>query len=582
MKIAQLHCLTVLLLTAKHFSLGLSTATTATTSAAAETKAQQSCQATSSPTLAAVPSILNLASLMTTSNKPIVYTIAGSDSGGGAGVQADLHAIHALGGHGCSAITCLTAQNSVGVTAVQYATTEFFQAQLDALTTDLPPAAIKIGMLGTKELVEQVGKFVQTIKQQQPVWVVLDPVMISTSGHRLIEQDAQQAMISELFPYVDLLTPNRYEAEALLGRTLTSTADVEQGARDLLKMGATAVLIKGGHTQEDSPYAQDFFLSSADLRMEPRNCDGGVWLRSLRYDTMHTHGTGCTLSSALATALALKSSQWPTVADLVDATVLAKAYVTEGIAAGVGLGEGPGPVGQTSFPQSYQHFPRILADPNLPAPPAFAPASIGKLLILVDSLEWVEKLTSLKVGSVTDIQFRIKGETDFDTIVELVKKANQLCQAAGIRLWINDYWRAALAAGCFGVHMGQEDLYRCQQQGGLSQLQQAGLALGLSTHSYAELAAALAVEPSYISLGPIFSTTSKEVNFGPQGLAMVQQWRRLVPPHMPLVAIGGITDASRTTNVRQAGADCVAVIGAVTKADDTAGAIAALIAAMEA
>ena len=565
------HSLVVLLFTFKHFSLGLN-------------NAQQSCQA--SPTLAAVPSVLDLASLMTTPNKPIVYTIAGSDSGGGAGIQADLQAIHALGGHGCSALTALTAQNSIGVTAVQYATMDFVQAQLDALMADLPPAAIKIGMLGTQELVQQVGKFIQTIKQQQQqyVWVVLDPVMISTSGHRLIQQDAQEAMIRDLFPYVDLLTPNKYEAEALLGRTLTSTADVEQGARDLLALGVRAVLIKGGHTTEEenaSPYAQDYFLSSVDLPPEPRNCDGGVWLRSLRYDTVHTHGTGCTLSSALATALALQSSNWPTVVDLIDATALAKAYVTAGIAAGVGLGQGPGPVGQTIFPQSYQNFPRIVANPNLPAPPPFTSASIGKLLILVDSLEWIEKITSLEAGSVTDIQLRIKGETDFDKIVELVKKANQLCQAVGIRLWINDYWQAALAAGCFGVHMGQEDLYRCQQQDGLSQLQQAGLALGLSTHSYAELAAALAVEPSYISLGPIFGTTSKDVNFGPQGLAMVQQWRRLVPPHMSLVVIGGITDASRTTNVRQAGADCVAVIGAVTKADDTAGAIAALTAAME-
>ena len=437
MKAAFSHCLMALLLSARHFSLGLSAGTDA--------KVQQSCTSTSSsPTLAAAPLILDLASLTTTttttttasSSKPIVYTIAGSDSGGGAGIQADLHAIRALGGHGCSAITCMTAQNSVGVTAVQYATPYFFQAQLDALTTDLPAAAVKIGMLGTKELVEQVGKFVQSIKQQQqqqqPVWVVLDPVMISTSGHRLIEKDAQKAMIDELFPYVDVLTPNKYEAEAFLGRTLTSTADVEQGARDLLAMGAKAVLIKGGHTLEDSPYAQDYFLSSAGLPTEPRNCDGGVWVRSLRYDTVHTHGTGCTLPSALATALALRSTQWPTIADMADAIALAKAYVTEGIAAGVALGQGPGPVAQTNFPQSFQHFPRILADPDRPAPPAFASVTIGKLLILVDSVEWIEKLTSLPAGSITDIQLRIKGETDFEKIVEIVKKANQLCQAAEI------------------------------------------------------------------------------------------------------------------------------------------------------
>jgi hydroxymethylpyrimidine kinase/phosphomethylpyrimidine kinase/thiamine-phosphate diphosphorylase len=534
--------LLLLLASAKFFSLGgllLASAAESTT-----------CQ-TSSPTLPAAPSTLDLASLVA-AKQPIVYTIAGSDSGGGAGIQADLHAIHALGGHGCSAITCLTAQNSVGVTGV-HAATDFLQAQLAALRSDLPPAAVKIGMLGTRDLVVQVGVFCQQLQEdarlsgRPPVWIVLDPVMIATSGARLIEQDAQQAMVNLLFPHVDLVTPNKYEAEALLGRTLDSTADVEQGARDLLAMGVRAVLIKGGHMGDDddaSPFAQDYFLSSQALPEEPRNCDGGVWLRSTRYDTVHTHGTGCTLSSALATALALQTIQWPTVTDLIDATTLAKAYVTAGIAQGVGLGQGPGPVGQTVFPQSHQHFPRVLFHPNAPTPPPFirltsgsdastgAPG-IGKILILVDSLEWIQKLVLVK--GVTDVQLRIKGETDHARIVALIRTCNQLCEKAGVRLWINDYWEAAIEGGCFGVHMGQEDLYRCQQTDGLTKLREAGMALGLSTHSYGELAAALAVEPSYISLGPIFGTTSKDVNFGPQGLAMVQQWRRLVPPDMPLV-----------------------------------------------
>lgn len=587
MKDLSCYCLIVQLALARCFATGLSTASTTKTSNAATT-----CKTTHGSgvvvdgvTLSPALPYLDLAALVRKA-PPIVYTIAGSDSGGGAGIQADLHAIHALGGHGCSAVTCLTAQSSVGVTAVYATPTDFLQDQFDALQSDLPPSAIKIGMLGTRGLAEQVGAFVEQVKRDSKVWVVLDPVMISTSGHRLLEEDAQQAMVDALFPHVDLLTPNKYEAEALLGRKLESTSDVEQGARDLLAMGATAVLIKGGHTQEDSPYAQDFFLSSQALPDEPRLCDGGVWLRSKRFDTIHTHGTGCTLSSALATALALQSSSWPTVADLVDATTLAKAYVTAGIAQGVGLGQGPGAVAQTQFPQTHQHFPRIVVDPNVDDPPPFAPVNeaLGRLLILVDSLEWIEKLSQVASGgkSVTDIQLRIKGETDFHRIVTLVKQANALCQAAGIRLWVNDYWEAAIAAGCFGVHMGQEDLHRCQLAGGLTRVRQAGLALGLSTHSYGELAAALAVSPSYISLGPIFGTTSKQVNFGPQGLAMIQQWRRLVPPHIPLVVIGGINNTNRTVEVRQAGADCAAVIGAVTNADDVVQAIESLTVAMEA
>ena len=160
----------------------------------------------------------------------IVYTIAGSDSGGGAGIQADLHAIHAMNCHGCSAITCLTAQNSIGVTSVHAPPTSFLKEQLDALLDDLPPKAIKIGMLGSKEIALCVGEMLQKVRQgKNKVWVVLDPVMISTSGHKLIDDDAKEAVIEHIFPFADILTPNKFEAEELLDRKFESTADVEKG-----------------------------------------------------------------------------------------------------------------------------------------------------------------------------------------------------------------------------------------------------------------------------------------------------------------------------------------------------------------
>jgi hydroxymethylpyrimidine kinase/phosphomethylpyrimidine kinase len=229
---------------------------------------------------------------------PIVYTIAGSDSGGGAGIQADLHAIHAMNCHACSAITCLTAQNSCDVTAVHAPPASFLQTQLQTLLQDLPPRAVKIGMLGTRELAETVGAFLKESFTLQPrPWVVLDPVMISTSGHKLIDDEAKQAMIDHIFPYTDILTPNKYEAEALLGRELHTTENVEQGARDLLAMGVKSVLIKGGHIVDrdgkDSHaadmsaalgYSQDYFLSSVPRTGEERLCDGarGVWLCTAR------------------------------------------------------------------------------------------------------------------------------------------------------------------------------------------------------------------------------------------------------------------------------------------------------------
>jgi hydroxymethylpyrimidine kinase/phosphomethylpyrimidine kinase/thiamine-phosphate diphosphorylase len=552
---------------------------------------------------------------------PIVYTIAGSDSGGGAGIQADLHCIRSFGCHGCSAITCLTAQNSVGVTGVHAPPASFLQQQLDTLVEDLPPAAVKIGMLGTKELAVTVGSFLQKLKAKhssKKIWVVMDPVMITTSGQRLIDDEASQAMIDHIFPSVDVLTPNLYEAEALLGRKLVTVQEVEQGARDLIAMGVPAVLVKGGHTFSDdtssngddetalssSSYAQDYFLSSEDASEEPRLCDGnrGVWLRSPRYDTEHTHGTGCTLSSAIASALATGEQQRELATDQqgatsaiypIDACCLAKAYVTAGIYTGVQLGQGPGPVGQTEFPSQFQHYPTVAMNPNENLP-AFRPMKafseqqldsddnrpvLGRILPIVNTCDWVERLCLVPDG-VTDIQLRIKDETDPAKILKIVQQSQTACEAAGIRLWINDYWQAAVTAGCFGVHVGQEDLVKCIDKGGLEAMQAANMALGISTHSYGELSAALGVKPSYISLGPVFATSSKNVGFDPQGLSTVRKWRQLISPDVPLVAIGGIGDADTATRVKEAGADCAAVIGAVTKAKETTVAVSQLNEAM--
>lgn len=592
---------------------------------------------------------------------PIVYTIAGSDSGGGAGIQADLHAIRSMGCHGCTAVTCLTAQNSVGVSDVHTPPPSFLAAQLDALFEDMPPSAIKVGMLPNEDLAATVAGFVRKVKDEferrrgdgsgyRKVWVVLDPVMVSTSGHELIDETARQAIVQELFPVVDVVTPNLHEAEALLGRKLETPTDVELGAREIIqKLGAKAVLIKGGHSVSRE-HAQDFFLSSydqEDMTKEPRLCDGRmrVWLRSRRYDTEDTHGTGCTLSSAIASALALGESSRNRYQELlrsaaaadggadgersrrgsrsseddysvvdrcsgtitsilpVDACCLAKAYVTAGISRGTRLGRGPGPVVHTGFPSAFRHFPTIipvdatdLADGTLPP---FRPIQmwrddqrvastlvpkLGRILPIVDTAEWLERLCAIGVnGGVTDVQLRIKDESvakDPALVLDTVKRCQAACERVGVRLWINDYWEAAVEARCFGVHLGQEDLLKCAKSGGLMAMIDAGVALGISTHTYGELAAALGVQPSYVSLGPIFETGSKNVQFDSQGLRAVSNWRRLIPPHVPLVAIGGIGDAETARRVREAGADCCAVIGAVINANDPATAVSELNEAM--
>ena len=565
-----------------------------------------------------------------------VYTIAGSDSGGGAGIQADLKTIFNFRCHGCSIITCCTAQNSIAVTHVHTPPALFLRQQWDALYSDIKPLAIKIGMLGSKDIVMTVATLLQELRAQEQlnqrkVWIVLDPVMISTSGSRLIDTDAQQALMDHVFPHVDIVTPNLYEAQALLGLSekITTYDEMELVASQLLQKGCQAVLLKGGHfsqSTKDDTTARDYLLvqsraaaatttttttnperrlCDADIAMATLNAEGqsssttdtkGVWIESVRYDTIHTHGTGCTLSAALASALAVGESARRGNVDggayvamnLVDATCLAKAYVTAGISGSQSLdgAQGPGPVAHTNFPTSHEHFPTVhkARVSRIPSKGSFlkfgrynrksqtdsSDLLLSRVLPIVDSVEWIERLCAVKQRypnvTINDVQLRIKNEIDPGRILDTVLRAQTLCTNANIRLWINDYWEAAVTAQCFGVHLGQEDLYRCIKDGGIERMRQTNqMALGISTHTYSELAAALGIVPSYISLGPIFATGSKKVQFEPQGLDILHHWRQLIPPGIPLIAIGGINDAEIAKDVCNVGADCIAVIGAVTK-----------------
>jgi thiamine-phosphate diphosphorylase len=244
-------------------------------------------------------------------------------------------------------------------------------------------------------------------------------------------------------------------------------------------------------------------------------------------------------------------------------------------------------VTHTGFPNSHKNFPTVPLSPDSFSTPSFLrmrpsqssssstndnAAPLGKILPIVDTIDLLENVIS--TGGVTDIQLRFKDTTDHATILDRIRQAQTLCQQHGVHLWINDYWQPAVeAGGCFGIHLGQEDLASCIASGGLESIRSAGLAFGISTHSYSELSAALGVNPSYISLGPVFRTSSKDVKFDPQGLQTVKQWRMLIPPEVPLVAIGGIGDERVAGVVRGAGADCVAVIGAVTQVKDVKAAV---------
>lgn len=273
---------------------------------------------------------------------PVALTIAGSDSSGGAGIQADLKTFSALGVYGASVITAITAQNTQSVRAVQPVTPSLLQAQLAAVWEDIPVDAVKIGMLATSDTVRVVHDALQTYR---PAYVVLDPVLLSTSGQVLLEKDGVATMVNELFPLLSLLTPNLPEAEYLTGIPIRTEKDREKAASRLLDTGCRAVLIKGGHGKEREKV--DDYLFAAD---QPPRC-----LSALRVDTLNSHGTGCTLSSAIAAYLALGHSLFASVE-------AAKHYITGALSAGtdVRLGGGHGPVNHFFAPHPLHKIRSII------------------------------------------------------------------------------------------------------------------------------------------------------------------------------------------------------------------------------
>jgi len=255
----------------------------------------------------------------------IALTIAGSDSGGGAGIQADLKTFSALGIYAATVLTALTAQNTQGVQAIHDVPADFVTAQMDSVFSDLAVAAVKIGMLSRPAVIEAVA---QGLVQHGARSIVLDPVMVATSGDRLISPDAVAALRVRLLPMADLITPNLAEAAELLGDAVATDdeAIVGQGRR-LLGMGARAVLVKGGHGA--GPESVDWLVTP----------DGTRRLSAPRIPTVHTHGTGCTLSAAIAAGLARG-------AGLPEAVEAAKTYLSGALAAadGLAIGRGSGPV----------------------------------------------------------------------------------------------------------------------------------------------------------------------------------------------------------------------------------------------
>lgn len=498
---------------------------------------------------------------------PVVWAIAGNDSGGGAGLSADQRAIAAFGLHACPVVATVTAQNSVAVTRVEAVSGQLLDAQLAALAADMPPAAIKTGLLGNADQVAVVARWVDRLRQQHPgLPLVVDPVLRASTGQDLASDALCQAVRHLLLPRATLVTPNRAEAARLLGLTVPptalNTAQVPELAQALQRLGAHSVAITGGDAAPTHPGAGcDDWLSSPHA---------SGWLGLPRVATPHHHGTGCTFASSAAAALALGFVP-------ADAVVLAKMATTEGLRHAHAAGAGAGPLKpQPGFAQRLANLPSFSlpgalhpATPLHPEPPALVADQrhLG-LYPVVDSADWVARVLA---AGVRTVQLRIKNPQQPDLRAQ-VRRSVQAARAVGAQLYINDHWQLAIDEGAFGVHLGQEDL----EAANVGLIASAGLHLGLSTHSLWEVCRAWALRPSYIACGPIHATASKDMPWLPQGNGNLAFWSHLLP--VPVVAIAGM-DAPRLRDAARHGAAGGALISAVTAAADPEAALAELTAA---
>ncbi len=470
----------------------------------------------------------------------MVLTISASDSSGLAGSQMDARCLQGLGVHAAQAMTAVTAQNSGEFSALNAISASQLESQIDAALA-LKPQLIKVGMLASGEQVAMLAKKLPALKLP----VVYNPVLQTSSGRVVVDECLLAQIKKTLLPGCDLITPNLPEAELLSGLS-ADTGQAKNSVADALQsMGAKAVVICGGHSA--GPFAEDFCYTPA----------ANFSLRSPKLATSHLRGTGCAFASFIAGALALGY-------ELRDALVIAKMAMQEGLAAGLPINGEQGHLQPLGFPTKAwpQLIDGVINPPANSGPFAACvgggeAASLG-LYPIVDRASWLERLLPL---GVTTVQLRIKDLTG-QSLADEIHRAVALSQRYGARLFINDYWQLAIAAGAYGVHLGQEDLHSAD----LAAIQRADLRLGLSSHSHFEVARALTLQPSYLACGPTFATTTKKMPWQVHGLAGLAYWLQALPS-TPLVAIAGI-DEHNIAEVAATGVSAIAVITAITRAAD--------------
>lgn len=456
-----------------------------------------------------------------------VWTIAGFDPSGGAGILADRDIFSVLGLKSQALITALTAQNSMMVTQSVPVDLNLFCEELRLLKQTGWPKVIKIGLLPNKAYVQCLSDLLADFTGK----IIYDPVMVSTSGKTLMAQDTLATLKSTLLPRVNVLTPNVQEAMCLTGMPIHSVEQMQQAAYQLCAHGVKEVIIKGGHLGGE--FAQDIW------------CDGQshCWLTLPRLKVPSLHGSGCLFSAALAGSLAKGDTSQ-------DAFVMAKTVIQQALKA-----QGA----PHCFADHADDFPWLTQTAlagQMRIPFASLKQSLG-LYTIINERRW---LSTLPTWGVKTLQWRQKGEAT-PAKKEMIHDVIKTLASQDVQLFINDDWETALHLKAYGVHLGQEDLDLCD----IDALRSAGIRLGISTHSFSELARAKALLPSYIAFGPIYPTKTKLMTFAPQGLAKLARWRKWV--REPLVAIGGI-NLTNIADVLSTQVESVAVVSAVTKALD--------------
>lgn len=532
------------------------------------------------------------------SDRPVLWSVAGNDSGGGAGLSADARAAEGCAVHLCPVVASITAQNSLGVARVVPVAADVLDAQLAALAADMRPSVIKTGLIGSAEGVAVLRRWLDRLDADggSRVRLVVDPVLGASAGGAAFCDDALLAAYRErLLPRADLITPNRREAARLLGVADAATlAEVPAQAAALRALGAGAVAITGGDSADgadaldwiDTPLARG-------------------WLALPRLDARHTHGTGCTFATSAAAAMARGFVT-------ADALVLAKMATTAAIAAGHAAGQGAGPVGfDAGFAGDAHRLPRLGCD-EMPPGPQVVPPELwpSGLYAISDSFAQAAPLLDAVAAAAAAadppalcaLQLRIKraAHRDLDDAAFADALQAQIGQAlaalaalaalpAGRRpvLVVNDHHALVLdaieagrlPAASIALHLGQEDVLALGATGRarLAAAQVRGLRLGLSSHSLWELARAVALRPAYVACGPVWATTTKDMPWRPQGLHNLGWWVRMAP--VPVVGIGGVLSAAQIRAVAASGAADVCLVRALASRPDEAEPVAARLAA---